>query len=690
MNQGRAHAQARLKHLDQELSKHNDLYYNQDAPIIDDATYDALKAEREALLKAWPDLAASSTLTSVGHKPTSPFERVLHRAPLYSLDNVFQPDDVIHFMGKMERFLGVSEPLTLVAEPKMDGLSIALVYENGKLTQAATRGDGKWGENITEGARVLSSIPHDLGTSAPPLIEIRGEVYLDKQMFLMLNQQREAAELPPFVNPRNAAAGSMRQLDPDVTKSRNLSFRPHGFFTPSPWVTHYDEGIRHLNTWGFTTNQITLCQSSEDVNHYHQAMEKERSHLDFDIDGTVYKVNDLALCQRLGHSHKAPRFAFAYKFDPETALSRLVHIDLQVGRLGTLTPVAHLEPVNVGGVLVTRASLHNEDELRRKDIRIGDTVSIHRAGDVIPQVTGVLLDDRPPGTTPFVFPHACPVCGAPVIRKEGMSASRCTGGLACKAQAMARLRHFVSRDGFDIAGCGDKNIAFFWEGGWVTSPADFFTLGARNAQKTEPLETQPGWGPLSVNNLLRAIDARRHISLNRFLYSLGIPQVGVVSARVLAETYLTLDAFWSALEQATNRESQAFHDLQAIHSIGPLVAQEIIHFFQDPTTQQSVKDICAHITITPTAPPSSQEKPLSGKSFVFTGTLSQLTRQEAKARTESQGGKVLTSLSSKTDFLVAGTSPGSKINKAQALGVDVLDEPAFLALLDAQPFGNPP
>lgn len=678
----RLSAKQKLADLDRELEHHNHLYYNLDTPEISDAQYDALKKKRADLIAEFPDLDVASTLTSVGATPAGPFERAAHLAPLYSLDNVFNADDVTAFIQKVERFLGAQIPFTFIGEPKIDGLSIALVYEQGQLTRATTRGNGTYGDVITENARVVHDIPHTLkGQNVPEMMEIRGEIYLSKTQFLALNEQRADMDLPPFANPRNAAAGSMRQIDPSITKARALSFFPHGVFTPIPFASTYEDVRTHLKTWGFKCSPSRILRSLTDINHYHQKMDTERALLSFDIDGTVYKLNDLSLWERLGYSHKAPRFAFAFKFDPEEAVTILEDIQLQVGRLGTLTPVAHLTPVNVGGVLVTRASLHNEDELMRKDIRIGDTVTIHRAGDVIPQVTGVLYDKRPEYTHPFTFPSTCPVCSAPTERLQNMSAWRCTGGLSCPAQAIERLRHFVSRDAFDIAGCGAKNIAFLWDKGWVRTPADLFTLEQRNKAFSTPLQNQPGWGDLSANNLFKAIQSRLKIPLNRFLYALGIPQLGLVGARLLAQHYKTLDALREHLKTIQSPNDTNFKELEAIHGIGPLIAQDVVHFFSNPDRLEELEALLDRVTPLAYQPREmAPNHPLFGKKIVFTGTLS-MTRAEAKSKAETCGAQVTTQLSASSDFLVAGSAPGSKVRRAADFGVRILDEASFLELL---------
>lgn len=705
-------AKEHLKTLDAQLARYNKAYYNDDAPLVTDAVYDQLKKERDALIEKWPALQAKSSLNPVGAAPSGRFEKVRHLAPLHSLDNVFDGNEAADFIAKINRFLGATDPNhVFVAEPKMDGLSVALLYEKGHLVRAATRGDGVWGEKITDNVKTIGNVPKTLqGPGVPPVIEVRGEVYIEKQAFLALNQKREAAKEAPFANPRNAAAGSLRQLDASVTALRPLAFRPHGFEAPAWPVATYVEAINCFKAWGFQVETPPLCKSLEALKAHHHGLEQQRAQLPFDIDGAVYKINDLQLWAKLGHSHKAPRFAFAFKFSAEEAITQLLDIKLQVGRLGTLTPVAHLEPVNVGGVLVTRASLHNQDELQRKDVRAGDTVTVKRAGDVIPQVVAVHLDQRPKEAKPFVFPSRCPVCDAKVAQVEGEVAVRCTGGWTCAAQKLARLKHFVSRAAFDIEGLSVKHLAFFLEQGWVKMPADLFTLEARNAQNKqantqkqevlsdtlferapEPLlENCPGWGPLSVQNLWQAINARRSLALDRFLYALGIPGVGVATAKVLAKEYKSLPAFLEAMQKAASSHTDdagvpcdhpALAALKSLYGVGDVMAQDIVAFVSSPANQIMITNMTQHVTVQPFA---VKEKPenhaLSGKTLVFTGTLS-LPRQQLKERAERAGAWVTTAISSKTDFLIAGASAGSKLKKAGALKVSVLTEKAFLELL---------
>lgn len=683
---------AKLKQLSDSIAHHSNLYYNHDAPTLSDADFDRLKQTWDTLSRAFGAESEGLAPSPVGApvKATGARARVQHLAPLYSLDNAFHMDDAADFVGKMNRFLRQEADLAFVAEPKIDGLSVALLYEKGVLLRAATRGDGRFGEDITANIKTLNGLPHTLSLTDP--IEIRGEVFLENKAFLALNADQESQGLEAFANPRNAAAGSVRHLDPNVTAARPLKFKPHGFHGPGPLAFHtYLDVLAQLRTWGFDLNEHKLCGTLDDIRAYQEDLSIRRHAFAFDIDGTVFKLNDLNLWNRLGHNQKAPRFAFAFKFDPEIATTVLEDISLQVGRLGTLTPVAHLAPVNIGGVLVTRASLHNADELERQDLRIGDTVQVKRAGDVIPQVLGPLKDKRPAGTTPFVFPKICPSCKGPIQRVENQVAWRCQNGAHCPAQAIWRLRHFASRPALDIDGIGKNGIALFFEKGWLKTPNDFFTLQQRQENGTLGLESLVGWGDKSMQNLWDAIRRAQTPPLNRFIYALGIPGVGAATADLLAQNFKTIDAFMAlfdspnetAAERNAAENPTSFQEtLEAIHGIGPLVAKDIGDFFQDPGHQNWVKRLLNHVQPRATEPPqSSAETALSGKTLVFTGTLPTLSRAEATALAKKAGALVTSSLSSKTAFLVAGDAAGSKLSKAEKLGVTILDEATFKGML---------
>lgn len=675
-----------IKTLASELRDHNHLYYVEDAPAISDAAYDALKQRWESLAERWPKLAAKHSPENVGSTAAgaaSARQKVQHLKPLYSLDNAFSITDATALYDKMRRFLKTEDALELAIESKIDGLSVALLYKQGRLIRAATRGDGIWGEDVTPNIRTVTSIPHALSTETPPAeIEIRGEIFLKKEDFLALNAAQEAEGKPLFANPRNAAAGSLRHLDPSVTAARPLAFYPHGFATSAPWnVSSYGEAMECLRTWGFDTLPIHMIQTVNNLAEHHQNTAETRAQLTFDIDGLVCKLNDLVLWERLGYSSKAPRFAFAFKFDPEIAETLLHDISLQVGRLGTLTPVAHLQPVNIGGVLVTRASLHNADELARKDIRIGDTVKVKRAGDVIPQVLASVPNKRSSDARPFVFPMTCPSCGTAVVQEEDAVAWRCPAALTCPAQQLWRLRHFVSRAAFDIEGLGVKHIQLFVEKGWVKTPADLFTLETRHRDGVLDLEDEPGWGTKSAHNLFTALRARHTIGLDRFIYALGIPQVGTATAKLLAETYATFKAFWQAICPASaddEAHEKVVEVLTSLHGVGQAMAEDMLTFAASPAAQTMVKNLLTHVTVAPFERAATMQTPLSGKTVVLTGTLQTLSRAEATSRATAAGALVTTAISKKTDFLVAGDTPGSKLKKAHAWGVRVLNEPTFL------------
>ena len=564
-----------------------------------------------------------------------------------------------------------------MAEPKIDGLSVTVRYENGQFVQAATRGDGREGENITKNMRTLDDLPEKLaggdllGGGLPEVLEVRGEVYMAKDDFRALNERQEADGGKVFANPRNAAAGSLRQKDPSITASRPLKvfFYAWGEVSEVSWETQ-EKFLDSLRLWGFQTNPYArLCRSVGDIMDLYREVEAERANLNYDIDGMVYKVDRVDWQERLGQVSRAPRWATAHKFPAEKATTVLEKITVQVGRTGTLTPVANLTPVTVGGVVVSNATLHNEDELARKDVREGDTVVIQRAGDVIPQVVEVVLDKRPDGAVPFQMPEVCPECGSPAVREEGEVARRCTGGLICPAQAVERLKHFVSRDAFDIEGLGAKHIEAFWQEGIIKSPADIFTL----SDHQDDLRGREGWGDKSVDNLLAAIEDKRRIGLDRLIYALGIRQVGQATGRLLARTYGSFDAFRAAMEAAQDRDSEAYADLVDIDQIGPSVAEDLLNFFAEPHSQEVVAALANRLDVQDMEVLDTSSSPVAGKTVVFTGTLETMGRSEAKANAERLGAKVSGSVSKKTDYVVAGPGAGSKLKKAEELGVHRVD-----------------
>lgn len=681
-------AATELERLARDIAQHDRSYHQLDAPTVSDADYDALRRRNDAIEARFPALVrADSPTRRVGAAPAQGFRKVRHSHPMLSLDNAFDAEDVAEFYGRIQRFLGL-EPevaIDIVAEPKIDGLSAALLYENGILVRGATRGDGETGEDVTNNLRVTGDVPHTLrGRGFPERLEVRGEVYMQRHDFFALNEAQAKAEKQVFANPRNAAAGSLRQLDSEITKTRPIRFFGYAWGeTSGPIAESLWEARQRLSEWGFALNEpARICESLDAVLDHYRYLEESRASLAFDIDGVVYKVDRLDWQARLGMVSRAPRWAVAHKFPAEKAQTVLQAIDIQVGRTGTLTPVARLEPVTVGGVVVSNATLHNEDEIIRKDVRPGDTVVVQRAGDVIPQILEIVAERRPKGTKRFRFSTVCPECGSAAVRQEDEAARRCTGGLICPAQAVERLRHFVSRNAFDIEGLGEKQIAAFWREGLIKEPANLFTLRRRNEEgKIDPqLQEWEGWGKTSVSNLFAAIDLRRDVSLERFLYSLGIRHVGQATARLLSRHHETLDQLLDAMVAARDRDAQAFRDLVDIDGIGPKVAEIIVEFFEERHNVQAIEDLRGELRVRD-AERVESESEISGKTVVFTGTLETVTRAEAKAQAESLGAKVASSVSAKTDIVIAGPGAGSKLKMAQELEVTVLSEADWFALL---------
>ncbi len=681
-----AEAEAELQRLAAEIARHDQLYYQEAAPEVSDAKYDALRQRNEAIEARFPKLIRpDSPSRRIGAAPSEGFAKVRHQLPMLSLSNAFDDSDVAEFIQRIRRFLNLSadEPVELVAEPKIDGLSIALRYEAGRFVQAATRGDGTEGEDVTANLRTLKDLPLILTDGVPDVLEVRGEVYLGRHEFLALNAAQEAAGAKVFANPRNAAAGSLRQLDPKVTASRPLTLFAYAMGEVSAPIapSHWDF-LERLRDWGFPTNPLArVCRDLHEVLAFYAETLGARAELPYDIDGIVYKVNRFDWQERLGFVSRAPRWAIAHKFPAEQAETRLNAITIQVGRTGALTPVANLEPITVGGVVVARATLHNEDEIARKDIREGDHVIIQRAGDVIPQVVYVVLGKRPKNSRPYAFPDHCPECGSLAVREPGEAVRRCTGGLICPAQSVERLRHFVSRDAFDIEGLGDKHVRAFFEEGLLRSPADLFTLAERDAEGESPLAQREGWGETSAGKLFDAIEARRRITLDRLIYALGIRQVGQSTAKLLARNYGTLEALAWAVTAAQDHDSSEYADLVNIDGIGPSVAADLIGFFAEPHNQEVLGHLVDQLQIEAVAAPAAAvDSPVAGKTVVFTGTLSAMGRSEAKARAEALGAKVAGSVSRKTDYVVVGADAGSKARKAEELGVAMLSEEEWLEL----------
>ncbi|MDR3448226.1 MAG: NAD-dependent DNA ligase LigA [Alphaproteobacteria bacterium] len=677
-------ASAQLADLARQIAHHDLLYHQKDAPEISDAAYDELRAKYRAVLAEFPHLAPKDNPEArVGAAPASGFAKVAHAVPMLSLSNAFSDEDVTEFVGRIRRFLSLADDAVLefMCEPKIDGLSCSLRYEMGELVVAATRGDGATGENITANIRTVKDVPQKLRAPFPEILEIRGEIYMNREDFLALNEQRAKDDEPLFANPRNAAAGSVRQLDSSITATRPLKFFAYALGEVKGDLPDTQSGLRkQIAHWGFKLNEPSrLCKNEQEVIAYYHDIEEQRHKLPFDIDGVVYKLNRFDWQERLGFVSRSPRWAIAHKFAAEQAETKVNNIIVQVGRTGALTPVAELEPVTVGGVVVSRATLHNEDEIARKDIRVCDVVRIQRAGDVIPQVVAVDLKQRPKNSKPFAMPTHCPQCHSLAIREEGEVVRRCTGGLICPAQAVERLRHFTSRLAFNIEGLGEQRVQELWADKLIHSPADIFDLKKHKAD----LEQREGWGEKSVEKLLAAIEARRNIPFDRFIYALGIRQVGEATAKLLARHYIDLKNWREAMIAAHKEDSPARRDLDDIDQIGPSMVDDIIGFFEEPHNLRVLDDLAKVLTVVPYTKPAGGHAPLAGQTVVFTGTLEKMSRAEAKARAENMGANVAGSVSAKTDFVVVGADAGSKAAKAQALGVKILSENEWIEMCEA-------
>jgi DNA ligase (NAD+) len=671
-----------------EIAEHDKRYFQEDQPTVSDAEYDALRRRLNAIEERFPELATGqSPSSSVGAAPSAKFAKVMHRVPMLSLSNAFADEDVTDFLDRIRRFLNLKadDLIEMTAEPKIDGLSISLRYEDGRLVQAATRGDGTEGENVTANALTVSDIPHGLKGEVHPVLEVRGEIYMSHKDFARLNEKQIQAGDRTFANPRNAAAGSLRQQDVEITKARPLRFFAYawGEAPELPGRTQW-EVVQAFGKMGLPVNPLMkLCRSAEEMLAHYRLIESQRASLGYDIDGVVYKANRLDWQERLGFVSRSPRWGLAHKFAAEQATTVLEKIDIQVGRTGALTPVARLKPVTVGGVVVTNATLHNEDEIARKDIREGDTVVVQRAGDVIPQIVSVVAEKRPAGSEPYEFPQVCPVCGSHAVREDRAGGKtdavrRCTGGLICAAQRIERLKHFASRNAYDIEGFGDKIIEEFATEGLIHSPQDIFTLAARDGKDFKTLRERDGWGETSVSNLFAAIDQRRKIALDRFIFALGIRHVGETTARVLARAYGSADAFRDQMVAAGHDpEGDAAHELDALDGIGPVVAEAIIDFFGETHNVEVVDALLQQVEPQALAAVATSSA-VSGKTVVFTGALEQMTREEAKAMAERLGAKVSGSVSKKTDLVVAGPGAGSKLKDAEKYGIEVIDEAEWL------------
>ncbi len=706
-----AEAVRRHKALSRQIAEADRRYHGEDAPTITDAAYDALRRELNEIEARFPDLK-SAVSASVGARPSAKFAEARHAVPMLSLENAFADDDVRDFVDQIYRFLGRSpdEPIAITAEPKIDGLSMSLRYEDRKLVLGATRGDGVTGEDVTANVRTIADIPEALPKDAPDVVEVRGEIYMGKKDFAALNARQVAAGEEPYVNPRNTAAGSVRQKDPGVTAARPLRFFAYawGEIAGGPPEPTQWKMVERFRRWKFPVNPLMkVCANVDEALATYRAIEEQRASLDYDIDGVVYKVNDLALQTRLGLRTRSPRWAIAHKFPAEKATTKLTAIDVQVGRTGALTPVARLEPVTVGGVVVENATLHNEDYIRgfgrdgqplrtddkgnAVDFRIGDTVTIQRAGDVIPQVLDVDLSKRPKGTKPFAFPTVCPCyLKTAIVREETATGGegivrRCSGEFACPFQRKEHLFHFVGRSAFDIEGLGTKQIEMFYDDPDlpVKTPADIFTLAARNARLPEDrqLAARDGFGAVSVGNLFSAIEARRTISLERFLNSLGIRHVGETTARVLARAYGSWDAFHAAALRVAAGDEAAAQEMDDIDQIGETVVEAVARYFGESHNRDVVETLVAQMSAIADAEQARSDFPVAGKTVVFTGSLEKMTRDEAKAMAERLGARVSGSVSKKTDLVVAGPGAGSKLKDAQKFGVEVIDEAGWLALV---------
>ncbi|MCF6231646.1 MAG: NAD-dependent DNA ligase LigA [Rhodobacteraceae bacterium] len=693
----RAQAKVELARLAGVLNAANAAYHGADAPDISDAEYDALKQRNAMIETRFPNLKRDDSPSErVGGPVQDGFEKVTHAVRMLSLGNAFDEDDVVAFDTSVRKFLGLGAdaPLTYTSEPKIDGLSLSLRYEAGHLVQAATRGDGALGENVTQNAHTISDIPQHL-ENAPDILEVRGEVYMSHADFAALNAAQDKAGDKRFANPRNAAAGSLRQLDTNITRSRPLRFFAYAWGELSaPLATTQKGAIDHLAALGFSVNPLTaLCDGPDQMLAQYARIETRRATLGYDIDGVVYKVDDLALQARLGFRSTTPRWAIAHKFPAELAWTWLEGIDIQVGRTGALSPVARLAPVTVGGVVVSNATLHNEDYIAGrdangaairggKDIRVGDWVQVYRAGDVIPKIADVDLGKRPEGSEPFVFPEKCPECASDAPREEGDAVRRCSGGIICPAQVVEKLKHFVARGAFDIDGLGAKQVEQFYRDGWIAEPADIFTLEERFGTGLKQLKNREGWGAKSADNLFAAIKDKSRIPLGRLIFALGIRHVGEAGSNMLALHYGTWDSFETAMTAARDPGPE-WDELNAIDGVGTVLATSLVTAFAQPAERASIDRLVAKLQVEPAKRPDAGGSPVAGKTVVFTGTLEKVTRAEAKARAEALGAKVSGSVSAKTDILVAGPGAGSKAKKAAELGIKTMDEDGWLALIGA-------
>jgi len=665
-----------LDSLAMEINFHDQQYHQKDSPQITDNEYDKLRRLNNDIEKKFPNLVPSLfSSKEVGYSVKKEFKKINHSVPMLSLDNAFSNSDIYDFLNKVKRYLHITGDITIWSETKIDGLSASIRYEKGEIVHAVTRGDGNTGEDITDNIKTISDIPHKLQGDFPDIIEIRGEVYMNKSDFITLNEKHEKSGDKIFANPRNAAAGSLRLLDTNITANRPLKFFAYGWgYTNKNFAITMDIAHKKLNQWGFIT--APMSKKNDDVqsiiDHYEQ-INQQRSKIDFDIDGVVHKINDINLQKRLGFVARSPRWAIAQKFPAEQANTVLKNILIQVGRTGVLTPVANLEPINIGGVIVSRATLHNADEIKRLGVQNGDTVIVQRAGDVIPQIVSVILDKRPKDSTEFVFPDLCPECNSPVIKQGQDVAHRCSGGNSCPAQAVQSLIHFVSRNAFDIEGFGSKYIKQFYQDGIIKQFTDIFKI----QNHKEKILQKEGWAKLSLNNLITEIDRKRTISLDRFIFALGIRQIGRETAKTLAKNYKTFDNFKNNIIQASDKkiDNNSYKELIAIDGLGDIAVQDLIHYFVN--NSEKISNLVVELNIQEYKI-NTTKSILSDKTVVFTGTLIKMKRDEAKTLAEKLGAKISSSISKKTDFLICGENSGSKAKKAKDLGVSILTEQKFI------------
>ena len=682
-------AAAELKRLGKELKKFDVLYYEKDSSEIPDASYDRLRRRLEDIEKRFPQLVQpDSPSQKVGSAPSERFAKVEHKVPMLSLRNAFDEEDVKEFLASIRNFLGLGEEdsIAMTAEPKIDGVSVSLRYEAGKFVRGATRGDGREGEDISENLRHIKGVPEKLtARKCPGVVEVRGEVYMDRNDFLKFNERQEKAGEKVFANPRNAASGSLRQLDASITAKRPLGFFAYGWGEMSdlPWPTQ-SKALETLKAWGFKIAPAQSCSSLDEMFEAYGKLESERATLPYEVDGVVYKIDRLDWRERLGTVSRSPRWAIAHKLPAEEVETVIEGIDIQVGRTGTLTPVARLNPVHVSGVTVSNVTIHNEDEIARKDIRIGDSVIVRRAGEVIPQIVSVIKDKRPKGAKPFAFPRRCPECDAEALREmnvgsgEESVARRCVAGLTCPAQALERLVHFVSRNAFDIEGLGRRSLEMFFKEGIIRHPDDIFTLEERDGDGHTPLAEREDWGEKSARNLFDSINSRREISIERFLFALGIRHIGEATARLLALHYGSLKKLRTALESISVEKGKvqggaSWDDLLAIDGVSAVLAEPLVLFFSEEHNRNVVEGLLKKVKVLDAEAPGG-ESPLRGKTIVFTGKLVEVTRAEAKARAQMLGAKVVGAVSGGVDFVVAGEAGGSKLKRAKELGVEIISE----------------